>query len=135
MEVKNCRKCRKLFNYTSGPQICPVCRDALERKFMEVKDYIRENTGASVEEVMEACGVDKNQIAQWVREERLAFGDDSPVEFACENCGASIKTGRFCEKCKAEVASGLLNSMAKSEAPAPKPSKDKGGPKMRFLDR
>ena len=36
MEVKNCKKCRRLFNYISGPSICPQCREELEKKFQEV---------------------------------------------------------------------------------------------------
>ena len=26
MEVMNCRSCKRLFNYITGPMICPACK-------------------------------------------------------------------------------------------------------------
>ena len=31
MNVRNCRKCGKLFNHVMGMPICPACKDALEK--------------------------------------------------------------------------------------------------------
>ena len=31
MEVMNCRNCKRLFNYITGPMICPACKDKLEK--------------------------------------------------------------------------------------------------------
>ena len=42
MNVRNCRKCGKIFNYVSGLPICPACRDEAEKKFQVVKKFIRE---------------------------------------------------------------------------------------------
>ena len=69
MNVRNCRKCGKLFNYISGPSWCPACREQMETKFQEVKEYIRENPGVFVQQVAEACDVEPSQINQWLREE------------------------------------------------------------------
>ena len=135
MNVKNCKKCGRLFNYVSGPFICPVCREETEKKFVEVKQYIRENKVTGVHEVAEACGVDVRQIHQWIREERLEFSEDSPVGIDCELCGAMIRTGRFCEKCKAGMAKELGDSIKKPEVKKPEPKKDtRDNPKMRFLN-
>ena len=30
MNVRNCRKCGKIFNYIAGPFVCPACREELE---------------------------------------------------------------------------------------------------------
>ena len=100
MDVRNCRKCGRIFNYVAGIPICPACRERIEAKFQEVKDFIRENKGAGIPEISKTCGVETSQIHQWIREERLVFADDSPIGINCENCNATIKTGRFCEKCK-----------------------------------
>ena len=67
MNARNCRKCGKLFNYVSGPPICMACREALEEKFQEVKNYIFEHRSVTIPEVSEACGVSTNQIQQWLR--------------------------------------------------------------------
>ena len=137
MNIKNCRKCGKIFNYVGGPQICQACAEALESKFQEVKAYISEHKQASgLKEVSEACEVDINQIRQWVREERLTFGDDSVMGVECENCGAVIKTGRFCEKCKKEMANSLNDSFGIGRKAAPEAKKpEREAARMRFLDR
>lgn len=134
MNVRNCRKCGKLFNYTGRGPICPVCLEESEKQFQTVKEYIRENKGAEIHAVAEACEVEVSQIRQWVREERLTFADDSPIGLNCEHCGAVIKTGRYCEKCKKEMASEM-ESVTKSMAPRYEPPKKEvhDSAKMRFL--
>ena len=134
MNVRNCRKCGRLFNYVSGPPICLQCREALEAKFQEVKKYIQEHAHASIPEVSEACDVSTNQIQQWLRDERLELCEGSGIALQCEECGAAIVTGRYCEKCKANMANRLSDSIRKPEAPKPQPKKDsRDNPKMRFL--
>lgn len=119
MNVKNCRKCGRIFNYVAGPPICMKCREETEAKFQEVKKYVQEHTGADIAEVSEECKVDPAQIRQWIREERLQFAEDSPIMIACENCGAMIRSGRFCDKCKNEMANDFQHAI---EKPAPKPA-------------
>lgn len=55
MNVRNCRKCGRVFNYVVGPVICQQCKEELEKKFQEVKNYVRENPGANIMEASEAC--------------------------------------------------------------------------------
>jgi flagellar operon protein (TIGR03826 family) len=136
MNVVNCRKCGKLFNYVAGPQICPVCKEATEKKFQEVKKYIQTHPRCAMTEVCDECEVDAGQIQTWIRQERLQFADDSPIKVTCENCGAMIGSGRYCEKCKNEMSRNLSSMMHKSvdqlkSEPAPKKSDNKN--KMRFL--
>lgn len=135
MNVRNCKKCGRIFNYVSGMPICLSCREDLEKKFQEVKDYIRENKEAGITEVAEACEVEVRQIKQWVREERLEFSAESPVGIDCELCGAMIRSGRFCEKCKVGMANELGKAIEKPK-PVKKESKKtdtRENPKMRFL--
>lgn len=134
MEVKNCRSCGRLFNYLGGGYIlCPVCMEELDNKFKTVKQYIREHPKATMYEISQENDVTIPQIERWVREERLVFSEDSPIGIECENCGATIKSGRFCAKCKDNVARGL-GSLYREKAY--EPPKKSGGDKakMRFLD-
>lgn len=129
--------CGKIFNYVVGPVICPQCKELKEEKFQEVKKYISEHRGADILQVSEECDVDPNQIRQWIREERLQFADDSPIKIACEGCGTMIRSGRFCDKCRAEMTSGFKEAMGlknkpSMNEPARKETKS-GGSKMRFL--
>ena len=136
MNVRNCRKCGKIFNYVLGPIMCPRCRDEQEAKFQEVKKYVGEHYGADIIEVSEVCEVDPSQIRQWIREERLQFADDSPIRIPCEKCGAMIRSGRYCESCKVEMTQGFKQAMGRDrvikqeEKKAPARS---GSDRMRFL--
>ncbi|MBO5474468.1 MAG: flagellar protein [Lachnospiraceae bacterium] len=134
MNVRNCKKCGKIFNYVSGPPICMACREKMEEKFQEVKKYIQDHVRASIPEVSEACDVSTNQIQQWLRDERLQLSEDSGITLFCEKCNAPILSGRFCEKCKSHMANELNSSIRRPEAPKPAPKKDpRDNPKMRFL--
>lgn len=133
MNVRNCRTCGRIFNYVSGPPICPSCRAKLEEKFQEVKEYIRDNRGVGIKEVAESCEVEVGQIRQWLREERLELSEESGAYLTCESCGTPIRSGRFCEKCAANMTRNL-ESVLKSNKPVSKPTKNEAeGPKMRFL--
>lgn len=136
MNIRNCRKCGKLFNHISGMPICPACKEKLEEKFQQVKKYIRENRMADIKEVAEQCEVEVGQIQQWIREERLEFTEDSPVKIPCENCGEMIRSGKYCEKCKREMTNTLSSAINKPKAVLVEPRKPQStGNKMRFLDR
>lgn len=73
MNVRNCKKCGRIFNYVSGMPICPSCREDMEKKFQEVKDYIREHKEAGITEVAEACEVEVRQIKQGKRRKAGVF--------------------------------------------------------------
>lgn len=136
MDVKNCRRCRRLFNYIGGQPICPQCREELEKKFQEVKKYIFDNRGATLADVVDNCDIDEGQIRQWVREERLEFSSGVDIGVRCEKCGTSIVSGRFCEKCKASMINDLQSAgrRPEPEAPAQKASQQDNRNKMRFLN-
>ena len=134
MNVRNCRKCGRLFNYAMGPIICPQCRDALEEKFKEVKAYISAHSGCGIQEVARECEVEVSQIQQWLREERLQFSEDSMVQLTCESCGTTIRSGRFCEKCKNEMANGFSNAIKPTAPPPVEKKETKDAPRMRFLN-
>lgn len=133
MEVKNCKECGRLYNYVSGPRLCPNCRQKLEEKFEQVKNYIYDNKNATITQISEENDVSVPQIKQWIREERLCFSADSVIGIECEKCGVTIKTGRFCEKCKKEMANDLENIYGhKPKSGVRQDSREKA--RMRFLD-
>ena len=132
MEVRACRTCKRLFNYITGPVRCPACADALEKKFQQVKQYIWDNKTASLQEISDANDVSIGQLRQWVREERLSFTQDSPVGLECESCGATIKTGRYCDNCKGRLSNTLMSALPKETKQERKPLSD-GRNRMRSL--
>ena len=136
MNVRNCRKCGRLYNYVSGQRICPVCREREEEDFQKVKEFVRKNPGVTVNRVAEECEVDISQIRQWLREERLELTSESGMILSCETCGTPIASGRFCDKCRRDLTKGLNEAIhvAKPE-PVEEPKKEKDGNKMRFLNQ
>lgn len=133
MDVRNCRNCGNLFNYVMGPMICPACKESLEAKFQEVKQYISEHPGVGIRQVSDACDVETSTIQQWLREERLEVTENSAIFLSCDGCGANIRSGRFCDKCKANLTNGF-RAATRSNQPAPVQEAIKRENKMRFLN-
>lgn len=132
MDVRNCKNCGKMFNYLGKP-ICPTCEKMLEDKFQQVKHYIKENKDASINDVAEENDVSVAQIKRWVRQERLSFSADSMVGIECENCGAIIHTGRFCEECKTKLGNNIASVLDKPK-PEVEHERKRESARMRFLD-
>ena len=135
MELIACVKCGKLFNYVSGPRICSQCNKALEEKFLEVKQFVREHPNIDMRSLSKECDVSPKQIQRWVREDRLVFSADSPIGIPCERCGKTIKSGRYCESCKNGMTRDLEDAAGIKKPAKPEPPKKKApeSDKMRFL--
>lgn len=105
-DVRNCRKCGKIFNYIGGAPICPACREKEEEDFQKIKKYLYENPGASLTQVSTELEVSVEMIKRFLREGRLEIAnDDGNLLLECENCGKAIKTGRYCPECERILAS------------------------------
>lgn len=107
-DVRNCRKCGKIFNYIGGMPICPACKDKEEEDFQTIKKYLYENPGASLTQVSTELDISIDTIKRFLREGRLEIAnDEGNMLLECENCGKSIKTGRFCPDCERIMASNF----------------------------
>lgn len=135
MEVRNCKECGKIFNYMEGAPFCPSCVKKMNEKYEQVKEYVYENPGVSINQVAEENEVSVQQIKRWIREEKLEFSEQSDIGIECEKCGAMIKTGRFCNKCKKIMEDTFGNVYQKPKAPVKKERKPDANARMRFLDR
>ena len=113
MEVRNCKMCGRLFNVLNNERICPACQKKLEDKFHEVKQYLEDHPGASVEQTATDNDISTKQIRQWVKEERLILSSATEAGIVCEKCGKPIRTGRFCDKCKENMANAFQNAYPK----------------------
>lgn len=105
MELRNCPECGKLFAFMTR-NLCPACLEAEERLFQEIESYLRQNPGATVSEVSQGTGVDEKKIIFFLRNGRL-IGSGTALLLECERCGKPIKTGRFCDTCRAELGATL----------------------------
>lgn len=128
LNIINCKKCGRIFQQITSRRICPDCEKALEDKFLEVRDYIRQNPNVSIMEVSREKEVSVEQIKQWVREERLLFTNAEGSGIECVMCGIPITTGKYCARCKGEMAHTLGNAYEKPKVvlQPQQPSSSKG---------
>lgn len=103
MKINTCKRCRGLFESDSLEEYCPICKQAINRKFTVVKTFVRRNKRADLNEISEECAVPVSQLLRWVREERLFFDGNSKVALPCLKCGALIQTGEYCLECKGKM--------------------------------
>ena len=130
MDVRLCRRCKKMFQYISGPEVCPKCKQKEEEMFEAVKEYLRNNPGASMTIISDETGVPVSLIESFLRQGRLEVTGDSPIALTCETCGTKIYTGRFCMKCSSSMADKFSDA-AKQMTQVNKQAEPSN--KMRFL--
>ncbi len=132
MDFRQCKNCRKLFQYRNSP-LCPDCVNELDRLFEAVRNYIYENPRSSTEEICAETGADSQMLYGWLREGRLILGKDSAKLLVCESCGQPISLGRYCDACSSDVRNQLEGAAKSLDAmkaqPRPKAG-DKDGPRM-----
>jgi len=110
-DVRNCRRCGRIFNYIGGAPICAECRELDEEDFKRVKQYLYENPGASLSQVSSELDISVQKIKSFLREGRLEIiGDEGNLILSCERCGKSIRTGRYCEECERELERDLKDT-------------------------
>lgn len=133
MEVKVCRNCKKLFQYITGPEMCPNCKQLEEELFQKVKAYLKENPGESMHIVSEETGVSVSLIEKFLRQGRLEVTPDSQIILTCEMCGKKITSGRFCDQCKNELKNHLNEAKREMAASNAVKAHADEKEKMRFL--
>lgn len=109
-DIKNCKRCRKIIMYTMGPQLCEDCKRLEEQDFEKVRKFVRDYPGATIQEVSAATEVSQNAIHKYLKEGRLEVTEGSPIAIQCENCGARIRSGRFCTKCSTGLARDMMSA-------------------------
>ncbi len=123
MELKNCKKCGRMFSAENGHEYCTKCRLKIVDHFKIVREYIYDHPGTNVNETAEATGVPKKEILEYLRDQRLELVDRSE-ERKCQKCGVPIPAGRYCAKCAAELKKGFNQAFEKDKKK--ESSNDKG---------
>ena len=136
MELKTCRHCKKFFNAIFNENLCPKCKNDLEKIYRDVKTYVQDNKGVSIMTVVQHFDNDfvtDRQIREWIKEDRLQFcGEYTGI--VCRHCGRVIESGELCADCKGKLVSELNKTFKKPEKQVEvKVIKEREKPKMRFL--
>jgi len=110
-ELKNCRKCGRIFAYVLGAQICDSCKKDEEALFDKIWEFLRKNPGASMTVVAQEFDVPYEHLMKYIREGRLQIkSPDGKLMIFCEKCGEVIKSGRICEKCEKGLSKMLTDT-------------------------
>lgn len=112
-ELKNCRRCNKVFPYLAGLPICPACNKEDEKIFEEASMYIRDHPGVPLTVVSNELDISYDRLMKYVKEGRLQILSPKGeyIRF-CENCGVAITGNRFCPSCEGHI-SGVLDTSKK----------------------
>lgn len=134
-DIRNCKRCGRIYTYIGGPPICPTCIEQDEADFRRVKEYLYNNPGASMSEVSEVLEVSVEKITRFLKDGRLEIVGDSNLILECESCGKSIKTGRYCQECQNGLTRELSNTARQISESLPGESAPKRQIEMRFLNK
>ena len=112
MDIRQCRRCRKIFNYISNPN-CPNCVRELDEIFYNVRNYLYEHPKSDVAEICEQTDAEEDEVITWLREGRLILTHPENGLLRCETCDKPIASGRYCEACSNEVKKQLESTARK----------------------
>jgi len=123
-DVRNCKRCGKIFNYLGGSPICLVCKQLDEDDYRRVKQYLYDYPGATMSQISSDLDVSVEKIKRFLKEGRLEIiGDESNLVLECESCGKAIRTGRFCNECERDLARGLQETASRMNSSTSSSSK------------
>ena len=114
-DLRNCRRCGKLFVYTGIP-LCRQCIDEDEEIFEKVKEYIENHPKCTTMEVAEALDISMEKILQFLREGKLELSrENTNMLLDCERCGRPISTGRYCSECASSMEQQFMKSFMRPD--------------------
>ncbi|MBO5241907.1 MAG: TIR domain-containing protein [Lachnospiraceae bacterium] len=99
----NCEYCGgQLKQIARGIYACVDCGEEAYDSYQKVRNYLNSEGPRSVTQIMRATGVPRATIEYFLKDERLEIPMGDSARIICSGCGALIRTGVLCEKCKAK---------------------------------
>lgn len=100
--LKNCKKCGKVFVPTGPEKYCRECRQEQEELEREVANYIRDNPGVTIKEAAEATGISDVLVKRMALQGTFAMRGKKYTH-TCMSCGRTITQGTYCADCLAKL--------------------------------
>ncbi|WP_209973934.1 TIGR03826 family flagellar region protein [Paenibacillus eucommiae] len=109
MNVANCPRCGRIF-VKGFNEVCPNCLKEVDQQYERCIKYLRENKGATINELSEATDVTMRQITKFIREGKISIVHAPNMSYPCEVCGASIRDKSICDSCRSKLIKDVNNS-------------------------
>ncbi|MBQ7515028.1 MAG: flagellar protein [Schwartzia sp.] len=110
-KLKNCPECGRIYVDT-GVGLCRDCFEKEEDTMQEIASYVRDNPNSKVKDIVDALGVKERLVMRMIRDGWFVT-EGASLEYPCERCGTAITSGRFCDKCNAELQKEMERSKEK----------------------
>jgi len=83
-----------------GSYECVSCGRMHYDSYQTIRNYLNGNGPKTMVQIAAATGIPRKTIEYFLRDERLEIPMDSAAFLRCEKCGANIRTGVLCDRCK-----------------------------------
>ncbi|UJF33232.1 TIGR03826 family flagellar region protein [Paenibacillus hexagrammi] len=103
LNVGNCPRCGRVYVKGGIHDVCPNCLKTIEMQYEKCLKYLRENRGATLNELSEATEVPVRQITKFIREGRISIVHAPNMSYPCEVCGTLIRESNMCESCRSKL--------------------------------
>lgn len=99
-----CKYCNgKLKLISKGIYKCIKCGAENYDYYQTVRNYLEKAGPCSIIVIERATGVPRASIDYFIKQEMLEIPKASSVRLRCEKCGAPIRTGYLCERCRSSL--------------------------------
>ncbi|MBZ4647561.1 MAG: hypothetical protein PWR27_2487 [Petroclostridium sp.] len=115
LQIKNCKRCGKIFQSNETFDICPICKELDEKEFDKIKEYLYQHPYSNMYEVATNLDISISKIKRYLRECRLQIVEKENGFLHCECCGTSIQSGRYCDECIAKLSHGFKAAFKEKE--------------------
>ena len=103
-KMRNCQRCGKLFMQQNREKICRDCRDADREMENKVMQFVRDNPGCKLQNIVDGTGAEESLIRRMIEEGRF---EQSNITTNCKKCGKEIVGGLYCEACLSSMQENL----------------------------
>lgn len=116
MSVQSCKGCGGIFAFLPRG-LCAECIDRREESFHTVRDFLRDNPGASIIAACTTTGVEERLVAEFIREGRLQFADHSSSESLRDELAKEALRARLAGELAARQGGALAGARPAPDQP------------------
>lgn len=104
---KLCERCLGRMVYIdNGKYRCQICGHEMYDDLGKIKQCLDQYGAISAEEIAKSTGVALEIVEMCIKDGKVEMPTET-FQYKCGRCGCGIRSGRFCQNCKRELAGGL----------------------------